>query len=419
MVGSDWSVAYRYDFLDRLDRVTTPYGAVTFAYRTGQRTVVRDLPNGVRTFWRHRPDGQLEAIEHIDKTGALLLRFTYDYCPNDRVRQVKEEWPRGGRTVTYRYDTVQQLVGVEDANRRITFAYDLTGNQVRRDTPSGSIKNTFNGLGQLTASDGRHCAPRRGRQPDQRASSPASPTPPRPSSAPPTRRGGRSRTATTATAIWSSARPAPRRQRYLPDPRADTWQPLRAVESRGGVTHYVWVGDVPLLAATGSGPVYFLEDHLGSVRCVVNAAGAAVEWPDYDAFGTPLGRPAEGLRPGFAGLFYDAAAGVYLTRARAYDPAAGRFLQPDPEHRVPGGRMQDLGLYTYCGSDPVKLRDIGGMPRYRAARTGSTGTLALPAPAACCKPWPTSWLPTTPIRSGGSRCTSTCCTSYLPPKASS
>ncbi|MHB1390462.1 MAG: RHS repeat-associated core domain-containing protein [Thermoleophilia bacterium] len=45
--------------------------------------------------------------------------------------------------------------------------------------------------------------------------------------------------------------------------------------------------------------------------------------------GTFAGSPGQGLFILFGGMLFDAAAGIYLTKSRAYNPKTGRFLQRD------------------------------------------------------------------------------------------
>ncbi len=77
------------------------------------------------------------------------------------------------------------------------------------------------------------------------------------------------------------------------------------------------------------------------------------------------------MQPGFAGLFYDPQAALYLTQARAYEPTLGRFLQRDPIHRIPMDSQQGLSAYVYCGNDPVNYLDSNGAESRAAAKLDS------------------------------------------------
>jgi|GEM_PF-5189392 len=59
---------------------------------------------------------------------------------------------------------------------------------------------------------------------------------------------------------------------------------------------------------------------------------------------------------GFTGREYETNTGLYYYRARYYNPAIGRFLQPDPI-----GYYDSLNLYQYCGNNPVNWIDPWGL----------------------------------------------------------
>ena len=59
---------------------------------------------------------------------------------------------------------------------------------------------------------------------------------------------------------------------------------------------------------------------------------------------------------GYAGMFYHARSGLYLTHYRAYDPRLGRWLSRDPIWESGG-----INLYGYVGGDPVGWVDPLGL----------------------------------------------------------
>ena len=61
----------------------------------------------------------------------------------------------------------------------------------------------------------------------------------------------------------------------------------------------------------------------------------------------------------FAGGVYDEITGLYYLNARFYDPAVGRFLNPDSYRGEPVD-PQTLHLYVYCANNPVNLVDPTG-----------------------------------------------------------
>ena len=100
-------------------------------------------------------------------------------------------------------------------------------------------------------------------------------------------------------------------------------------------------------------------DQTGGVFRVVSAGGHEVKRVIYDSFGNTIydGNPDFPLPLGLAGGLLDRDTGLIHFGWRDYDPALGRFLQPDPL----GRRGGDTDLYGYCLDDPVNLIDPLGL----------------------------------------------------------
>ena len=93
------------------------------------------------------------------------------------------------------------------------------------------------------------------------------------------------------------------------------------------------------------------------MRRVFASAGSAPAYA-YDPYGNALQSTAPLTDLGYAGMFYNADSGLYLTQYRAYDPVAGRWLSRDPV-----GEVGDLeaNLYAYVGGNPVSNIDPLGV----------------------------------------------------------
>jgi RHS repeat-associated protein len=78
----------------------------------------------------------------------------------------------------------------------------------------------------------------------------------------------------------------------------------------------------------------------------------------YDPYGVPLQGTAPTTDFVYAGMFYNADSGLFLTNYRAFDPVAGRWLSRDPigEPTDPYGN-----LYSYAVGNPVSLTDPFGL----------------------------------------------------------
>jgi RHS repeat-associated protein len=106
------------------------------------------------------------------------------------------------------------------------------------------------------------------------------------------------------------------------------------------------------------GAAWYLTDHLGSVRDLVNAGGQVINRIEYNSFGQVLSETniANGDRFLYTGREFDAATGLYYYRARYYDPALGRFISQDPL-----GLNVDINPYRYALNGPTRWTDPMGL----------------------------------------------------------
>jgi RHS repeat-associated protein len=116
-----------------------------------------------------------------------------------------------------------------------------------------------------------------------------------------------------------------------------------------------------IFARTNSGgtSAWYLTDHLGSVRNIVDTSGNYLDTVTYDSFGNVLSESnaGNGDRFKFAGMEYDSAIGQYYDHARWYASSVGRFAELDPR----GFLAADTNLYRYVGNSPTNHIDLNGM----------------------------------------------------------
>ena len=111
---------------------------------------------------------------------------------------------------------------------------------------------------------------------------------------------------------------------------------------RGGTLH--WVG----------------SDHLGGTIRVLDGSFTALDGMRYKPYGEDrdTGSSLNTDRK-FTGQTEDETAGLYWYASRAYDPAIGRFVSPDPIVPAPGN-PQSLNRYSYVYNNPLKYTDPTG-----------------------------------------------------------
>ncbi|RNC79857.1 MAG: hypothetical protein ED557_12015 [Balneola sp.] len=109
---------------------------------------------------------------------------------------------------------------------------------------------------------------------------------------------------------------------------------------------------------------YFLKDHLGSTRAIVDEIGTHLDSYDYYPFGLEMpGRSSNSANPNdnykYIGEELDDEAGLDLMHlnARTMDPVlGGRFLQIDPYAR----EFPNLSPYSYSYNNPILYSDPTG-----------------------------------------------------------
>jgi RHS repeat-associated protein len=106
---------------------------------------------------------------------------------------------------------------------------------------------------------------------------------------------------------------------------------------------------------------YLFSDHLGSTSVAYDTDSGAWVMQRYYPWGT--------IRPGggnvlptdytFTGQRWDESIGLMDYKARWYDPALGRFVQPDTIVPDPAN-PQDLNRYSYVRNNPLRYTDPTG-----------------------------------------------------------
>nr|MBA3753765.1 RHS repeat-associated core domain-containing protein [Nitrospira sp.] len=131
-------------------------------------------------------------------------------------------------------------------------------------------------------------------------------------------------------------------------------------------------GPDQVLAEDVSGTTrWFIGDHQGSVRKVLNDDGTQVDSLDYDAFGkqTTGSGSATSPRHRYTGQMFDTENDLAYFGHRFYDPKLGRFLNQDPAR-------EGSNWYTYVRNNPVNATDPSGLAAFNPdAQTSYFGTI--------------------------------------------
>jgi len=118
--------------------------------------------------------------------------------------------------------------------------------------------------------------------------------------------------------------------------------------------------DEPLAESTAGATSFYEQDGVGSVTSLTSAAGALAQTYTYDSFGkltNSSGTLANPFR--FTGRDFDSETNLQFSRARYYDPNAGRFVSEDPLQFGPG----DPNFYDYVSNNPALYTDPTGRTR--------------------------------------------------------
>ena len=126
-----------------------------------------------------------------------------------------------------------------------------------------------------------------------------------------------------------------------------------------GVRTKTYLGELGEIA--GSNPStgtysYYVTDHLGSTRRILDGNRAVLARYDYMPYGGPLNHAGLPLDRGFTGHQWDPASDAYYAPYRYYAPGMARWMTRDPI-----GFAGGWNLYGYVGGSPVAYTDPLGL----------------------------------------------------------
>jgi RHS repeat-associated protein len=349
---------YRYDVLNRPTKILDAASAAfTFDYDPADRLTQKKAPNNVKTSYQYDDLDRLTRLS--DTKGAATLRDRqYQYNAASQITQIAEP----SITRSYGYDPTDRLTSASYTNPlqpNENYAYDAVGNRTSSQLSAGYGYQPFNRLTNTSTASYSYDA------------------------------NGNliSKTEASGTTQYNWDFESRLKQVTLPNGATVIYKydalGRRIQRARiGGIsTNFIYDGQDVVkdsnsdgstvdylngpgidnklrltdsrLAATG--PLYFLQDHLGSTTALTNSQGVAVSQISYDSFGNPTSS-ANLTRYTYTGREFDSDTGLYYYRARWYDPKVGRFISEDPI----GFGGGDVNIYAYAANNPANQSDPTG-----------------------------------------------------------
>jgi RHS repeat-associated protein len=348
---------YRYDPLNRPTRIVDGASAAfNFDYDAADRLTQKKTPNNVKTSYQYDDLDRLTRLTDTKGTATVMDR-QYQYNAASQLTQIAE--PSIMRS--YGYDPTDRLISASYTNPlqpNENYAYDAVGNRTSSQISASYGYLPFNRL--TNTSMGSYSYDTNGNLVSRTDS------------------GG------TTQYVWDFENRL--KQVTVPNGTTITYK-YDAIGRRiqrariGGIsTNFIYddqdvVKDLNSDGSTvdylngpgvdnklrlkdsrlsATGPLYFVQDHLGSTTALTNSLGVAVSQISYDSFGNPSAG-ANLTRYTYTGREFDADTGLYYYRARWYDPKVGRFISEDPAGFVGG-----LNFYGYVTNNPLNFTDPTG-----------------------------------------------------------
>jgi RHS repeat-associated protein len=120
--------------------------------------------------------------------------------------------------------------------------------------------------------------------------------------------------------------------------------------------------DKGYITMTGTTPAYhyYIKDHLGSNRLVINQSGTVEQTNDYYPFGGQTAYAQQPVNQPYKYNGKEQQTLSYMTTldygARQYDPSLARWTSQDPMWE----KYYGTSSYTYCVDNPIRLIDTDG-----------------------------------------------------------
>jgi RHS repeat-associated protein len=343
----------------RLDTTFTPDGQVATLTRYQDTAGTQKVGKSV---FSYDPTGNVSDIQHQNGGGAVLSDFGYGYDQANRVSSETDTLQGTPTTTPYSYDKASQLTQAGGQ----TYSWDPNGNRSNYTTTAGnrlqsdgtwnySYDNVGNTVQKVNISTGEtwtyswNDANMMTLAVDRDS------------------HGNLIQQVTldydvfgalAEEDVYVQSTGQTTVTKYANDAAGDVWADLNGSNQLVMRRLYVDVNGQtqPVARIDASGNVaWYLTDHLGSVRQLVNNSGAVLDQISYDPWGniTSESSPSAGDRLKYASEPYDSALGVYHDGWRL--DQNGHWLSEDPTGLAAGPNP-----YEYVSNDPTNAIDPEG-----------------------------------------------------------
>jgi RHS repeat-associated protein len=154
-------VTYSYDDLNRMTAAIDSDGnKTTYIYDAGNRRIETDLPNGDKVKYTYNEANQIVSLEYISKEGVTQSSFQYTYdSAGNIIKEVQNDSDGIKVTRTYSYDGSNELIGfTEQENdgevKKYDYCYDKAGNRISVQITGDDAKTIsykYNSADELTS----------------------------------------------------------------------------------------------------------------------------------------------------------------------------------------------------------------------------------------------------------------------------
>ncbi|MFJ3767239.1 RHS repeat-associated core domain-containing protein [Streptomyces sp. NPDC090082] len=357
---------YTWDKAGRLTELLDPAGKkTTYAYNNNDKRTKTTYPGGTTQTVTLDPSNRPTAIKTVSGTTTLVdLAYTYKYgtggtTDGTKIRTRVDNATQ--TTTTYGYDSQGRLSSAEPVTPGkpslfTRYCYDKAGNLLGAARPLCTTEYGYNDASQLVTTNGATTGWSYDKTGNETSAAPADGT---------ARTGEAWTDHSQLKSITTSGTPLPlthagtdntERTKLGGTTFHHTALGLTGTTTAGADTGFIREPAGTLNSVRSAGKsYYYLTDATGNVIGLVDEAGKRTHTYAYAAYGTPYSTPVESFPQPYryAGAYLDPT-GLYKMGARYYDPALGRFTQPDPSG-------QEKNPYLYATGDPINHTDPTGL----------------------------------------------------------